>query len=109
MSKAKKLLEEGRKAKAVADAEKPEVSATEATEEGGSITLTISDLQAQSRLFELAATRGTFHANEMSVVGAVVDKLNNFLTQVADAQKAAEDAAGDGAKSIEGADETGGA
>lgn len=62
-----------------------------ATEEKGSesATLTIADLQAQSRIFQLASTRGAFHANELSVVGAVFDKLNGFLRQVEDTQKAA--------------------
>ena len=61
------------------------------TEEQGSesVTLTIADLQAQSRIFQLASTRGAFHANELSVVGGVFDKLNGFLKQVDEAQKAA--------------------
>lgn len=45
--------------------------------------LTVSDLQNIRALIETVARRNVFQINEFSAVGAVYDKLNNFLGAVA--------------------------
>ncbi len=42
--------------------------------------LSIADLQNLKTLVEVAVRRGAFGANEMSSIGPVYDRLNNFLT-----------------------------
>lgn len=44
--------------------------------------LTITDLQNIRALIETTVRRGVFQAQELSAVGAVYDKLNNFLNAV---------------------------
>lgn len=44
--------------------------------------LTISDLQNIKSIIETTVRRGAFQAQELSAVGAVFDKLNNFLNSV---------------------------
>jgi len=50
--------------------------------------LTVSDLQNIKSLIETSVRRGTFQAHELSAVGNVFDRLNNFLTAVAATPKA---------------------
>lgn len=53
--------------------------------------LTVTDLFNLKSVVEFAVKRGAFNANELSGVGAVYDKLNNFLSSVsANQQPAAE-------------------
>lgn len=44
--------------------------------------LSLADLNQIRMVLELAFRRGAFQANEASSVGAVFDKLNNFLNSV---------------------------
>lgn len=44
--------------------------------------LTITDLASIKNIIDVACSRGAFRANEMSVVGAVYNKLDSFLEQV---------------------------
>lgn len=44
--------------------------------------LTITDLQNIRTLVETAVRRGVFQAPELSSVGAIYDRLNNFLNAV---------------------------
>lgn len=44
--------------------------------------LSLSDLNSIRTVLELAFRRGAFQAAEASSVGAVFDKLNNFLNSV---------------------------
>ena len=53
----------------------------------------VGDMQAVVNIIDLACTRGAFRANELSQVGAVTDKINAFLQQIADQQKANEEKA----------------
>ena len=53
----------------------------------------VGDMQAVVNIIDLACTRGAFRANELSQVGAVTDKINAFLKQIADQQKANEEKA----------------
>jgi hypothetical protein len=51
--------------------------------------LSIADLQNLRTIVETASRRGAFAAAEMSAVGAVFDRLNNFLTAVLPKQEPA--------------------
>lgn len=44
--------------------------------------LSLADLQNLRTLIEVTVRRGAFQASELSGVGAVFDKLNNFLVSV---------------------------
>jgi hypothetical protein len=44
--------------------------------------LSINDLQNLRALVETAVSRGAFRANEMSAVGSVYDRVNNFLITI---------------------------
>lgn len=44
--------------------------------------LTITDLQNIRSLIETMVRRGVFQAQEYSAVGAIYDKLNNFLNLI---------------------------
>jgi len=44
--------------------------------------LTLSDLNQIRSILELSFRRGTFLASEATSVGAIFDKLNNFLNSV---------------------------
>lgn len=45
--------------------------------------LSINDLLQVRALLEAVARRGVFQANELTTVGAIYDRLNNFLNAVA--------------------------
>jgi hypothetical protein len=58
--------------------------------------ITITDLDAIRNIINLAAKRGAFEASEMADVGAVYNKLNNFLEAViAQSQSETEQPQGD--------------
>jgi len=48
--------------------------------------LSLTDLHNLRSIVDTASRRGAFHAQEMSAVGSVFDKLNNFLNAVKPAQ-----------------------
>ena len=50
------------------------------------VQLTLQDMSAIANVLDLASRRGAFHANEMSAVGNVFNKLNGFLQYVAATQ-----------------------
>jgi hypothetical protein len=50
------------------------------------VQLTLQDMNAIANVIDLASRRGAFHANEMSAVGNVYNKLNGFLQYVAATQ-----------------------
>ena len=52
-----------------------------------SLELTVNDLQLLRQVIEVASSRGAFKANEMLSVGTVFNKLDTFLTAVAEQQK----------------------
>ena len=45
-------------------------------------SLSIEDLAMLREIIKLAATRGAFHAPDLTDVGEVYDKLDRFLNQV---------------------------
>lgn len=61
--------------------EKPEVKNTPQSE------LTLNDLANLRSIVDVAVKRGTFNASEISGVGTVYDRLNNFLTSISEQQK----------------------
>lgn len=48
--------------------------------------LSLTDLHNLRSIVDTASRRGAFHAQEMTAVGTVYDKLNNFLNAVKPAQ-----------------------
>lgn len=63
---------------------------TEQTAQPESINL--SDLQSLLNVIDLATSRGAFRGNELTQVGAIFDKLDNFLKFVAAQQEAQQEA-----------------
>ena len=53
-------------------------------------TITISDLDTVKNIINLAATRGAFRGEELSMVGTMYDKLTVFLEAVIQQAKAQE-------------------
>jgi len=53
-------------------------------------TITITDLDAVKNIINLAATRGAFRGEELSMVGTMYDKLTAFLEAVIEQAKAQE-------------------
>jgi uncharacterized protein YggE len=52
--------------------------------------ITIADLDTVKNIIDLACTRGAFRGSEVSQVGAVYDKLAQFLEAVIEQAKAQE-------------------
>ena len=52
--------------------------------------LTIQDLATMKGIIDIASERNAFKPNEMAAVGIVYNKLDNFLKQVEEQQKAAQ-------------------
>ena len=55
--------------------------------------ITVTDLALLKSLVEVASTRGAFKADELSTVGQVYDKLNQFLQQLIEQAEQSESAA----------------
>jgi len=69
-----------------------EVNTNETTAEPSaeqSIELTVNDLNALKQIIDVASSRGAFKPNEMTTIGTVYTKLENFLNAVAAQQQAA--------------------
>jgi hypothetical protein len=56
-------------------------------------SLSLEELNALLQIVDLAVSRGAFRGAEASQVGAVFDRLNNFLNIVAQSQQAEAEAA----------------
>lgn len=67
-------------------------SATEQTEKVVPDSISLNDLQLLLQIVDLASSRGAFRGAELTQVGAIFDKLNAFLTFIAEQQKAREEA-----------------
>lgn len=90
MAKTSKKTASAKVSKTSVAAPTPAETPTEAPAlDGGQ--LTIADLQALASVIDVACRRGAFGASEVTEVGAVFDKLNNFL-QIISQQKAAAEA-----------------
>jgi len=55
-------------------------------------SLGLQELATLAQIVDLASQRGAFRGNELSQVGALYDKLNNFLSYVQAQQQAAQEA-----------------
>lgn len=51
-------------------------------------SISLQDLQVLLQIVDLASSRGAFRGAELTQVGAIFDKLNAFLSFVAEQQKA---------------------
>lgn len=67
--------------------------ATEQTERAVPDSISLNDLQVLLQIVDLASQRGAFRGAELTQVGAIFDKLNAFLTFIAEQQKAREEVA----------------
>ena len=69
-------------------------------------SLSLEELNALLQIVDLAVSRGAFRGAEASQVGAVFDRLNNFLSVVAANQQAEAEAASteDGEQPVEESD-----
>lgn len=67
---------------------------SEQAQEQQSPELTVQDLTAMKTVIDVASSRGAFKPNEMATVGTLYNKLEVFLTAVAEQQQsqAAEEA-----------------
>ena len=54
-------------------------------------SISLNDLQLLMNIVDLSTQRGAFRGNELTQVGAVYDKLNAFLSFVAEQQAAAQE------------------
>lgn len=66
-----------------------ETTKEESTEQDQSVELTVNDLNALKQIIDVASGRGAFKPNEMTTIGTVYTKLENFLNAVAAQQQAA--------------------
>ena len=80
--------------KKTAAPEAPALDAPEAAPADDGSQITIADLQAMAQVIDVAVRRGAFGASEVADVGAVYTKLTNFLSKIAENQKAQEAQAG---------------
>lgn len=65
---------------------------TTAAPEATSPSVTVNDLVNIYNIIDLASKRGAFQANELSSVGAVANKVKEFVDHVQAAQQAAAEA-----------------
>ena len=65
--------------------EAPEAAGEESQPE----SISLQDLQTLLQIVDLSSQRGAFRGAELTQVGVIFDKLNTFLTYVADQQAAA--------------------
>lgn len=66
-----------------------EATKEESKEQDQNIELTVNDLNALKQIIDVASGRGAFKPNEMTTIGTVYTKLENFLNAVAAQQHAA--------------------
>jgi len=72
--------------------EEVDTPALEPTEKAVPESISLNDLQVLLQIVDLASQRGAFRGAELTQVGAIFDKLNAFLTFIAEQQKARDDA-----------------
>lgn len=58
-------------------------------------SISLGDLQVLLQIVDLASSRGAFRGAELTQVGAIFDKLNAFLSFIADQQRAKAEAEAD--------------
>lgn len=65
-----------------------EEQTNETQETGVPESISLQDLQVLLQIVDLASSRGAFRGPELTQVGAIFDKLNAFLTFIAEQQRA---------------------
>ena len=68
------------------EAQEPQTQTVQAPE-----SISLNDLQLLLQIVDLASSRGAFRGAELTQVGAIFDKLNAFLSFIAEQQAAAEE------------------
>lgn len=76
----------------MAEANQEAVEQTEETGAQAPESISLIDLQTLLQIVDLASQRGAFRGAELTQVGAIFDKLNVFLSYVAEQQEAAAEA-----------------
>ena len=76
------------KVKTVEEEQTPETQADSLPE-----SISLQDLQVLLQIVDLASSRGAFRGAELTQVGAIFDKLNAFLSFIAEQQKNREEEA----------------
>lgn len=73
---------------------KVEEQAAEQVEQGVNVpeSISLNDLQLLLNIVDLASQRGAFRGTELTQVGTIFDKLNAFLSFIAEQQAAAREA-----------------
>ena len=66
--------------------------ALEQSEKAVPESISLNDLQVLLQIVDLASQRGAFRGAELTQVGAIFDKLNAFLTFIAEQQKGRDEA-----------------
>jgi len=85
----------------MAEATEAQAVEQEATQAAAPESISLNDLGLLLNIVDLASKRGAFQGAELSQVGAIFDKLNAFLTFVAEQQASAEEADGEEAAAEE--------
>lgn len=80
-------------AKAKKAQQEPQAQESEAQDAQAPESISLNDLQLLLQIVDLASSRGAFRGAELTQVGAIFDKLNAFLSFIADQQAAAEEGA----------------
>lgn len=65
-----------------------ENTATQITNDAVPESISLQDLQVLLQIVDLASSRGAFRGAELTQVGVIFDKLNSFLSFIAEQQKA---------------------
>lgn len=65
-----------------------ENTATQITTDAVPESISLQDLQVLLQIVDLASSRGAFRGAELTQVGVIFDKLNSFLSFIAEQQKA---------------------
>lgn len=70
-------------------------------EENTEISISVADIALLKQITEIACNRGAFRAEEMSQIGAVYDRVNQWLASIAEKEQETADADSDNAESKE--------
>lgn len=78
-------------AKAQKQAEPEQQAQDQTVEQTAPESISLNDLQLLLQIVDLASSRGAFRGAELTQVGTIFDKLNVFLSYVAEQQQAVAD------------------
>jgi len=78
-----------------------ETQETQESQAGVPDSISLQDLQVLLQIVDLASSRGAFRGAELTQVGAIFDKLNAFLSFIAQQQKEKSEAEGSTPEQVE--------